>query len=179
MSPTILRTACACAALLLGCAESKGKGAEPPGSQGAGAASGGSGRDAQCPAGGPSVSLNIRGHAGGDELPSDELGALLGWIGGFAQPCREATPETPHFTLEIQLGESGQPPTLELVDRATLPGLAACIDANFAKAPPPPPPGSMTVEIVIPWGCSTLGPGFQPGKKAEPAPEPTPAAAPS
>jgi hypothetical protein len=169
------RTACAVAALLLvACAEPKRNGTEPPATEGSGSG-GSSGSGSQCPAGGPSVSLNVRGHAGGDSLPSDELGALLGWIGGFAQPCREATPEVPHFTLEIQLGESGQPPTLELVDRATVPGLAACIDEQFAKAPPPPPPGSMTVEIVIPWGCPTLGLGFQPAA-TEPAAT-TPAAA--
>lgn len=174
MSPTILRTACACALVLLGCAEPKSGGSKSPAAEGTTSASGGSGSNAQCPAGGPSVSLNIRGHAGGDTLPNDELGALLGWIGGFAQPCREATPEAPHFTLAIELGESGQAPTLVLADRDALPGLAACIDESFAKAPPPPPPGSMTVEIVIPWGCSTLGPGFQPSKPSEPAAEPTP-----
>ncbi len=178
MSPTTLRIACACTLSLFGC-ESKSKGTEPPGSEGNGTASGGSGGSGDCPAGGPSVSLNVRGYAGGDELPSNELGALLGWIGGFAQPCREATPEAPNFTLAIELGESGEAPKLELGDREKLPGLAACIDASFAKAPPPPPPGSMIVDIVIPWGCPTLGPDFQEkrenAEKTEaPAAEPTP-----
>jgi hypothetical protein len=169
----ILRAACACTVLLLGCAESKGKGTEPPGSEGSGTAAGGSG---SCPGGGPSVSLNVRGRASGDDLPNDELGVLLGWIGGFAQPCREAPAEVPHFTLEIQLAEPGLPATFALVERDALPGLAACLADNFAKAPPPPP-GPMTVEIVIPWGCPTLGPGFTPGstKATQPAAtEPTP-----
>lgn len=153
------------------CAEPKRDRTEPPAPQteAAGSSAGSSSSGSQCLPGGPSVSVNVRGRAGGDDMPSDELGTLLGWIGGFAQPCRQATPEASRFTLEIQLGPAGQAPTLTLVERDALPGLAACIDDTFAKAPPPPP-GPMKVEIVIPWGCPTLGPGFQAdGPKTEPA----------
>lgn len=147
------------ALLSAACAEPKRDRTEPPASQTESAgASGGAG--GQCLPGGPSVSITIRGRSGGDDMPSDELGALLGWIGGFAQPCMKATPEASRFTLEIQLGPAGQAPTLVLVEREALPGLAACLDDTFAKAPSPPP-GPMTVKIVIPWGCPTLGPGFQ------------------
>lgn len=162
------------------CAEPKRDRTEPPSSQATSqteGAGGSSSAGGQCVAGGPSVSVNIRGRAGGDDMPSDELGALLGWIGGFAQPCRQATPEASRFTLEIQLGAAGEEPTLTLPERDALPGLAACLDDTFAKAPPPPP-GPMTVEIVVPWGCPTLGADFQAeGPKTEaaaPAAEPAP-----
>jgi hypothetical protein len=157
------------------CAEPKRDRTEPPASQtegGGGSSSSGS----QCVSGGPSVSVNIRGRAGGDDMPSDELGTLLGWIGGFAQPCRQATPEAPRFTLEILLGAAGEKPTLTIPERDALPGLAACLDDTFAKAPPPPP-GPMTVEIVVPWGCPTLGANFQPEESPKPeaaAAEPSP-----
>lgn len=153
------------------CAEPKRDRTEPPASDTAGS-DGSSSAGGQCLPGGPSVSLTIRGRAGGDDLPSDELGAMLGWIGGFAQPCRQATPEASRFTLAIQLGPAGEAPTLALAERDALPGLAACLDDTFAKAPPPPP-GPMTVKIVIPWGCPTLGPGFQAEdpKTAEPEPD--------
>lgn len=159
------------------CAERKREQTETPATEGAGSnGSNGSGSaGGQCVAGGPSVSVNIRGWAGGDEMPNDQLGVLLGWIGGFAQPCREATPEAPQFTLEIQIGAAGEKPTLVLEDREALPGLAACIDETFAKAAPPPA-GPMTVDIVIPWGCPTLGPNFQEksAKTEAPAAEPAP-----
>ncbi len=162
MRLTISRASCVGAALLLACGEPRSKGAESPGSEADRRGS------PECSAGGPSVSINIRGRHGGQGLAADELGTLLAWIGGFAQPCREATPEAPFFTLAIHLDESDQPPTFDLIDRATLPGLAACLDESFAKAPPPPAE-SMTVAIVIPWGCPTLGAGFQPGY-TEPSP---------
>jgi hypothetical protein len=155
MAATILRIACACAMVLLGCAKSEGDGPAPP------AGGGEAGGDVKCPRGGPSVSIDVRGHAGGD-VPQNELGALLGWIGGFAEPCRKLEPEADRFTLFVVLGEEGEAPQLELAERDELPGLAACLDENFAKVPPPPPPGSMNVAIVVPWGCSTLGPGFDP-----------------
>lgn len=168
MAPLASRTTLAAALLLTACPGRKHEPTEAPAAAGQGGA-GSSSAGSQCVAGGPSVSVNIRGRAGGDEMPSDELGVLLGWIGGFAQPCRQATPEAPQFALEIQLGPEGQPPTLVLAERDALPGLAACLDETFPKAPPPPP-GPMTVEIVIPWGCPTLGPNFQSeSKKAEPA----------
>jgi hypothetical protein len=174
MPPRITKTpwiTCAGAVLLLACADAKRERTEPP--TASTAESSGSGAGSQCPPGGPSVSVNIRGREAGNDMPSEELGALLGWIGGFAKPCMEAEPEAPNFTLAIELAESGQAPTLALGDRDALPGLAACLDASFAKAPPPPPPGSMSVDIVIPWGCPTLGPDFRPEKaKAEPAATP-------
>jgi hypothetical protein len=164
---------CACALLSTAC-ERKGDHTDPPTSESS--ASGGSdGSGTQCSAGGPSVSVNILGREAGNDMPSDELGALLGWIGGFAQPCRQAAPEAPRFTLQIELGEGDLPPSLVIGDTDTLPGLTTCLQETFAKAPPPPV-RSMTVEIVIPWGCPTLGAGFQAeGKKteaaaAEPAP---------
>jgi hypothetical protein len=159
------------------CADRKRERTEPPATEGTGSTGSGSttGAGGQCVAGGPSVSIDIRGRAGGDEMPNDELGVLLGWIGGFAQPCRQATPEAPQFTLEIEIGAAGEKPTLVLVDREALPGLAACIDETFAKAAPPPP-GPMKVDIVIPWGCPTLGPNFQEksAKTEAPAAEPPP-----
>jgi hypothetical protein len=163
----ILRTACTTALLSLGCAKSTAEATEAPVQDDTGAGSQATASDPSCPAGGPSVSIRVRGHAGG-ELPQDQLGALLEWIGGFTRPCLEQPPEAPDFTMSIDLGEDEQPPTLELVDRETLPGLAACIDAGFADAPPPPPPGSLKVLIVIPWGCPTLAPDFQQQDEAEP-----------
>lgn len=167
MRSAILRAPWVGAVLLLGCGPAQQAESKTPSSSRAST----TGNDAQCPAGGPSVSVNIRGRAAGKDLPSDELGVLLGWIGGFVQPCREAAPEAPHFTLEIHLDSSDEP-TLDLIDRAALPGLAACLDDRFSEAPPPPP-GAMTVAIVIPWGCPTLGPGFQPGR-TEPSAAPPP-----
>jgi hypothetical protein len=151
--------------LLLGCAKSKGD-AEPPGAAGTGNGAGG---DGSCPENGPTVSVNIRGHAPG-ELPQDQLGALLGWVGDIAQPCREAPAKVPRFTLVIELPEddSEEPPKLELANAESLPELAACIDEHFAEAPPPPKPWSMNVVIVSPWGCDRLGTDFQ----SEPAPVP-------
>lgn len=168
--PSLTRIACTLALLLAACTKAEREPTTPPSSTATTSTAGGAG--GQCLPGGPSVSVTIRGRAGGDDMPNDELGVLLGWIGGFAQPCREATPEATRFSLEIQLGAAGEEPALVLVERDALPGLAACLDETFAKAPPPPP-GPMKVQIVIPWGCSTLGPGFQ----AEPEPA-APAATP-
>jgi hypothetical protein len=155
----------------LACAERKRDRTEPPAAEGTGSGTS-SGSAGQCVAGGPSVSMNVRGR---DDMPKDELGILLGWIGGFAEPCRQATPEATQFALEIEIGAAGEKPTMVLEDREALPGLAACIDETFAKAAPPPP-GPMTVDIVIPWGCPTLAPDFQEKReKTEgPAAEPTP-----
>lgn len=161
--PSLTRIVCTLPLLLPACNKAEREPTKPPSATATTSTGGGAG--GQCVAGGPSVSVNIRGRAGGDDMPSDELGTLLGWIGGFAQPCREATPEATRFTLELQLGAAGEKPTLVLVERDALPGLAACLDDTFAKAPPPPP-GPMTVEIVIPWGCPTLGASFQAEPKA-------------
>lgn len=145
----------ACALCSAACAEPKREPAAPTEP-----AASGSGASHQCQPGGPSVDIDIRGREGGGTMPNDELGALLGWIGGFAEPCRKAPPEASQFTLEIEIGAEGQKPTLVLVERDALPGLGACLDDTFAKAPPPPP-GPMLVDIVIPWGCPTLGADFQ------------------
>lgn len=160
MLETGIRVACA-SMLLLGCAERTSSATAPPHGNGRPESSSGSSSSSQCPAGGPSVAINVRGYAGGQELPRETLGTVLGWIGGFAQPCREAPAAVPQFTLEVTLPEAGQAPTFELLDRAALPDLAACLDANFAQAPPPPPE-PMIVEITIPWGCPTLAPGAAP-----------------
>lgn len=168
--PPLATIACACALLSPACAKPKDEPTPPSAgtdASGGSASSPAGGSTSTCLPGGPSVAVTVQGRAGGDDLPGDELGALLQWIGGFAQPCRQAPSEAHHFTLELGLGAAGQPPTLALVERASLPSLAACLDDTFAKAPPPPP-GPMTVRITIPWGCSTLGPGFQ----ADPAPTP-------
>ncbi len=173
MAPLASRTTLAAALLLTACAERKHEPTEAPASASRGGASS-STAAGQCQPGGPSVDLNIRGRMGGDDMPQEELGTLLGWIGGFAQPCREAPAEVERFTLEIEIGAAGQPPKLVLVERDALPSLAACLDESFAKAPPPPG-GPMMVKIVIPWGCSTLGPGYQPETaKTNPAEPPTP-----
>ncbi|MCX4239377.1 hypothetical protein [Paraliomyxa miuraensis] len=144
--------------LLLGCAERKASTAGPDSpTQGGTASSTSSSSSPQCPSGGPSVSVNVRGYSGGPELPRETLATTLSWIGSFAQPCLEASPEAPQFKLAITIPEAGQAPTFELVDRDSLPGLAACLDEHFASAAAPPPE-PMLVEITIPWGCPTLGP---------------------
>jgi len=168
-------TLLACTSIAFACAERKREPTEPPTSEGGG--SGGSGGSdqagSQCVPGGPSVAVNVRDRAAGKDMPSNELGALLAWIGGFAQPCRAAPAEAPHFTLKIELGPAGQPPVLVLVERETLPSLAACLDEGFAKAPAPPA-NDMKVEIVVPWSCPTLAPGFQADAAEPEAAEPTP-----
>ena len=168
MPPMFPRTACA-ALLLVACTEPKRDRTEPPVTDGAGSgsASGSSSSGSECVPGGPSVSVNVRDRAAGKDMPSNELGALLAWIGGFAQPCRRTPAEAPQFTLELELGPAGQPPVLSLVEREALPSLAACLEEGFAKAPAPPA-HDMKVNIVIPWGCPTLDPNFEP---ASPQPE--------
>jgi hypothetical protein len=150
------------------CTEPKRDRTEPPAAEGDGS-SRAAGSSDQCVTGGPSVAINIRGDADGNDM-----GTLLGWIGGFVEPCRKAPSQAPYFTLDLAVGPEGQPPTLALRERQALPGLAACLDERFAEAPAPPA-GPMTIEIVIPWGCPTLPPGFQSaGTKA--AAEPSAAA---
>lgn len=143
-----------------GCAEPKSSGSVPPQDDGA-ATSTADRRStrADCLPGGPSVSVNVSRESGGN-LSREELGALLGWIGGFVQPCIDEPSQAHHFTLVFEIGPPGEAPTLALVEQETLPSMAACLDEGFARAPAPPPE-EMRVSIVVPWGCPTLGPGFQ------------------
>jgi hypothetical protein len=168
--PSLPTLACACALLSAACAEPKREPTTPSGQAGGASRS----TSGECQPGGPSVDIDIRGKAGGT-MPNEELGALLAWIGGFAEPCRKAPAEAPRFTLEIEIGAEGQPPKLLLVEREALPSLEACLDDGFGKAPPPPP-GPMMVDIVIPWGCPTLGADFQ-DRGAETAPTTSPTTA--
>lgn len=169
MHEIALRVGCLAALLLTGCAERKAGTASPSGD---GATAPSSPSSSQCPGGGPSVQVNVRGYAGGSELPSDTLGATLAYVGSFAQPCRELPPKVPQFTLEVTIPEPGATPSFELVDRASLPELAACLDTHFATATAPPPE-PMIVEITIPWGCNTLGPRAATTPEADATPEAT------
>ncbi|MCA9706629.1 MAG: hypothetical protein KDK70_12320 [Myxococcales bacterium] len=162
----------------LGCTGPKPSDSTPPDAAAgaSGSAASGDGSSPQCLPGGPSVSVNVRRPSGDPSLSRDELGALLAWVGGFVQPCIDAPSQAHHITLVFELGAEGEPPTYELVERETLPTMAACLDEGFAKAPAPPPE-AMRASIVVPWGCPTLGPGFvsrepTPAAEAAPANEP-------
>jgi hypothetical protein len=162
---------CALFASLFPACERKREPTEPPTAEG-GASGGPGGGGGQCVSGGPSVSLNVRG-TGSEDMPNEDQGKLLGWIGGFAQPCRDLPPKVPHFTLEIDMPAEGQP-ILGVANGDALPELTACLSTNFSTAPPPPIRFTRA-EIVIPWGCNTLQPGFQAkgspeADAAEPAP---------
>ena len=154
----------ACLLVMFGCAERKAADSTPPsGEATTRGSSTGTAKDPNCPAGGPSVSLNIR-RPGGEHSSQHDQGALLGWIGGFVQPCIDEPSEAPAITLVFHLGEAGEAPVLEFVERESLPTMAACLDEGFAGAGEPPP-GPMDVSIVVPWGCPTLPPGY--GAQAE------------
>jgi hypothetical protein len=163
-----------------GCSKPAQSPSNPPQDEGGGSGGGGSARpsDPNCPAGGPSVSVNVSRESGDRSLSGEQLGALLGWIGGFAQPCIEEPSQAPHITMVFVLGEEGEAPTFEFVEREQLPTMAACLDEGFAAAPAPPP-DPMRVSIVVPWGCPTLGPGFQPSGASPEAAEPEPGTSPA
>ncbi|MEM9460670.1 MAG: hypothetical protein AAGF11_41255 [Myxococcota bacterium] len=156
--------ACAGAVLGFGCAEPRSGGSTPPDDQSAAVSSEDKTRSTNpdCAPGGPSVSVNVSRESGDRSISRDDLGVLLGWVGGFVQPCIDEPSQAHHITLVFVFGGQGQAPTFEFVEREQLPTMAACLDEGFAGAPAPPP-GAKRVSIVVPWGCPTLGPGYQGG----------------
>lgn len=164
MSPRIQALACVWAMVVAGCEPKSGGSTPPSGDAAAGGGNGGGSSssrtaDPNCPAGGPSVSVNINRESDTVSPSREELGALLGWIGSFVQPCIDEPSQAHHITLVFALGAEGEAPALEFVEREELPTMAACLDESFAGAAAPPS-GEQRVSIVVPWGCPTLGPGF-------------------